>query len=213
MRQMLKLLSQKSAVIGIVLLILLPLTEKEGVSIKMAKKEAPTIKTDRLTLRRLMECDIPSMLKMFSDDMTTKYLTGDTPPCNEHAMLKIVRARRATEWAIILNETNEFIGDCMIVKITQGYLGEIGCVLRHDFWNKGYAKEASLAIMDYCKNELGLKRLCAKIDNKNTSSKKLFETLGFELNAILPEADFNGRVCDVTYYSRILFEQFRKHSG
>jgi len=92
----------------------------------MAKKEAPTIKSTRITLRRLMECDIPDMAKMFGNNQVTKHLTGDTPPSDEHSMLKIVRARRETEWAIILNETNEFIGDGMIVRVTENYLGEIG---------------------------------------------------------------------------------------
>lgn len=42
----------------------------------MVKKEAPTIKTERLTLRRLMESDIPFMSDMFADDQVTKYLTA-----------------------------------------------------------------------------------------------------------------------------------------
>lgn len=170
----------------------------------MAKKEAPTIVTNRLTMRRLTEADIPSMSKMFADEQSTKYLTGDTPPCDEHSMLKIVRARRETEWAIICNDTNEFIGDFMISGITQGYLGEIGCVLRSEFWGKGYAKEASLAVMDYCRNTLALKRLAAKTDNENTVAKKLLEALGFELNAVLPEANFIGRICDIAYFSRMV---------
>lgn len=170
----------------------------------MVKKEAPTIKTERLTLRRLMESDIPFMSDMFADDQVTKYLTADTPPCDSHSMLQIVRARRETEWAIVLDKTDEFIGDFMIVNLAQGYLGEIGCVLRHSFWCQGYAKEAALAVIAYCRNDLGLRRLCAKIDNENLRSKKLFASLGFTLNAVLPEANFGGRVCDIAYYSRML---------
>jgi [ribosomal protein S5]-alanine N-acetyltransferase len=168
----------------------------------MAKKEAPTIKTKRLTLRRLTEEDIPNMSKMFGNNDVTKYLTGDTPPSDEHTMLKIVRLRKETEWAIILNETNEFIGDCMIPNITENYLCEIGCVLMQEHWGKGYAKESMLAIIDYCTNALKIKRLCAKMDNKNIRAKKLIESLSFEQNAVLPEANFIGRICDIAYYSK-----------
>ena len=91
----------------------------------MSKIEAPTIKTERLTLRRLMEEDIPNMSKMFGNKNVTKLLTGDTPPSDEHTMLKIVRHRKETRWAIALNETNEFIGNTHILNITNGYLGEI----------------------------------------------------------------------------------------
>ena len=167
----------------------------------MSKKEAKKLTTQRLVLRRLMEQDIPFMSKMFGDGAVTKYLNGDTPPSDEHTMLKIVRARRETEWAITLPDTDQFIGTALIPKITQNYLGEIGCVLLQEHWGKGYAKEVMLTLMEYSKNVLKLGRLCAKIDNNNTSSKKLFESLGFTLDALLPEAGFNGRICDIAYYS------------
>jgi len=170
----------------------------------MAKKEAPTIQTERLTLRRLTEADIPNMAKMFGNGEVTQFLTGDTPPSDEHSMLKIVRARRETEWAIVLNETSEFIGDCMIPSIAENVLGEVGCVLMQEYWGKGYAAEAMAAIMNYCINTLHLKRLCARMDNRNTNAMKLIERMGFEKNAVLPEANFGGRVCDVAYYSKRL---------
>ena len=170
----------------------------------MAKKEAPTIVTERLTLRRLTEADIPSMAEMFGDEQVTRFLSGDTPPSDEHAMLKIVRARRETEWAIIHNDSGEFIGDAMIPSIAEGYLGEIGCLLRSEYWRKGYAREAMSAIIDHCSGTLGLKRLCARTDNNNIRAKKLMEHLGFECHAVLHEANFIGRVCDIVYYSRLL---------
>lgn len=71
-----------------------------------------------------------------------------------------------------------------------------------EHWGNGYATEAVTAIMDYCFHNLELKRLCAEIDNKNERSKKLIEKLGFELIAVLPEADFGGTVADVAYYTR-----------
>ena len=168
----------------------------------MAKKEAPTIKTERLTLRRLREEDIPNMAKMFGCDNVTKHLNGETPPSYEHSMLKLVRARRDIEWAIVLDETIEFIGTALIPTITEGYLGEIGCVLLEEYWGQGYAKETMLALVNYCKKELRLKRLCARIDNKNMNSKRLFESLNFKLDAVLPSANFGGRVCDIAYYSK-----------
>ena len=167
----------------------------------MAKKEAPTLKTERLTLRRLTEEDIPAMSRMFENSNVTKYLTGDTPPGDEHSMLRIVRARRETEWAVILSETNTFIGDAIIPNITGGYLGEIGCVLLEEYWGNGYAAEALRALMDYGAHILRLKRFCAKMDNENIRADKLLEHLGFEKNAVLPEANFGGRICDVGYYS------------
>ena len=168
----------------------------------MAKKEAPTINTERLVLRRLTENDIPAMSKLFGSKKVTKYLAGDTPTPDARSMLKLVQARREHDWAVTLSETGEYIGQCIIARVTADYLGEIGCLLLPDFWKKGYAKEALSAVEEYCVNTLNLKRLCARMDNGNGGAKKLFESLGYELNAVLPEASFIGRICDVAYYSK-----------
>jgi len=42
---------------------------------------------------------------MFGNPNVTQFLTGGTPPSDEHSMLKIVRARRETEWAIYQGNT------------------------------------------------------------------------------------------------------------
>ena len=167
----------------------------------MAKTEAPTIETERLILRRKKEEDIPNMLLMFNNDDVRKFL-GGYPPRDKHSMLKMVRSRKETEWAVTLKDTNEYIGECLIPKIVDGYLGEIGYLFMKEHCGNGYATEAVAAIIDYCFDDLELKRLCATIDNKNERSKKLIEKLRFELIAVLPEADFGGRVADVAYYTR-----------
>ncbi len=169
----------------------------------MAKSEAPAIKTERLVLRRKQEADIPFMQMMFDDDDVRRYL-GGYPPRDKHSMLKMVRGRKETEWAVTLKDTGEYIGECLIPKIADNYLGEVGYLFRKEFWGKGYAGEAVNAIIEYCASELKLKRLCALIDDKNERSKKLIEKAGFEWVATLPEADFGGRVADVAYYTRSL---------
>jgi len=59
-------------------------------------------------------------------------------------------------------------------------------------------------VIAYSRDTLGVKRLCAQIDERNERSKRLAERLGFTLDAHLPEADFGGRVADVAYYSKIV---------
>ena len=68
---------------------------------EVKKTEAPTLKTPRLVLRRRMEIDIPAMVMMFNTDDVRRYL-GGYPPRDEHSMLRMVRHRHATEWAVTL---------------------------------------------------------------------------------------------------------------
>lgn len=169
----------------------------------MAKNEAPTIKTERLVLRRRQEKDIPQMLDLFNNDEVRQYL-GGYPPRDDHSMLRMVRGRKQTDWVVALADTDEYIGECMLCKVVDGYLGEIGYFFRRKYWGFGYATEAVEAIISYSANTLNLKRMCATVDDRNMRSKKLIEKLGFELVAILPESDFGGRVADVAYFSRKL---------
>lgn len=169
----------------------------------MAKIEAPTIKTERWVLRRRQEKDIPQMLDLFNNDEVRHYL-GGYPPRDDHSMLRMVRGRKQTDWVVALADTDEYIGECMLCKVVDGYLGEIGYFFRRKNWGFGYATEAVEAIIRYSANTLNLKRMCATVDDRNMRSKKLIEKLGFELVAILPESDFGGRVADVAYFSRKL---------
>ena len=168
-----------------------------------ARSEAPQIETERLILRRKKDEDIPFMVKMFNDDEVREFL-GGYPPRDERACTGMVRHRKETEWAVVLKETGEYLGEVHIPKIVDSYLGEIGYLFLREHWGKGFAYEAVTAMIEYAQNTLNLKRLYATIDDKGVKSKKLIEKLGFILVAILPESDFGGRVADVAYYARAL---------
>jgi Acetyltransferases, including N-acetylases of ribosomal proteins len=166
----------------------------------MPKIEAPTLETERLVLRRRKEEDIPSLTKMLNEEPVRQYLGGN-PPREEHAMLKVVRARKQTDWHILQKDSGTFIGECGINKITDHYLGEIGYVLMEEYWGNGFAFEAVQAVIGYSFDLLNLSRLCATIDKNNLRSRKLIERLGFTLDAVIPQSDFGGRIADVAYYS------------
>jgi len=167
----------------------------------MTKKEAVTIQTERLTLRHRKEEDLPHMVKCFNTEDVRMYL-GGRPPRDEHSMLRAIRGRKETDWVVTLKGDDTYIGECLINSIVDDYLGDIGYLFMSEYWGNGYAYESMTAIIDYTFNTLGLKRLCAEIDDKNERSKKLITKLGFDFVALLPEADFGGRVADVAYYSR-----------
>lgn len=166
----------------------------------MLKKEAPFLLTDRLILRPRQEKDIPLMLDLFRNEEVRRYL-GGYPPTEERAMQRMIRSRGKTDWAAALKDSDEYIGECMLLKVVDGYLGEIGWYFRRSFWGQGYAREAAEAVIAHSRDTLQLKRLCAVIDEQNERSMRLAERLGFSVDAHLPEADFGGRVADIAYFS------------
>jgi ribosomal-protein-alanine N-acetyltransferase len=165
----------------------------------MQKREAPTISTERLILRRRIETDISYMIEMFNDENVRKYL-GGVPPRDGHSMLVMVRHRRETDWAVSLAASGEFIGEVWFPSIINGTADEIGYEFRSNFWGMGYAHEAVSAVVDYAFSALRLTRIQATIDYRNKRSKKLIEKLGFHFAALLPQWGLDERVADLTFY-------------
>lgn len=80
-------------------------------------------------------------------------------------------------------------------------VGEIAWYMDPSYWNRGYAFEAATAVLSYTFETLGFVRVSAQIAEDNHASGHLAEKLGFELHAILPQANLGGKVVDVAYYS------------
>ena len=86
-------------------------------------------------------------------------------------------------WAVVLKETNEFIGWSGIKLITneinkhQNFY-EIGYRFIEKHWGKGYATEAGKAFVAYAFNEMKVEALYAYADEGNENSRKILEKLG-----------------------------------
>ncbi len=169
----------------------------------MAKPEAPVLETERLILRRRQQRDVPRMLQAYQDERIRRYLGGH-PPKDSASLTQLVRKRTPVEWAITLRGEDLYIGECTINRVVDSYLGELGYLLLREYWGQGYAFEAARAVLDCASDRLHLGRMYALIDAANARSIRLAERLDFERVALLPEANFGGRVADMVYYSRKL---------
>lgn len=83
-------------------------------------------------------------------------------------------------WLIILKDTGEIIGKAGLGTRNDCPFYDLGyeIVLQHR--NKGYAKEASLAIIEYAKKMLGIDRLSLVCSKENAASLSLAASLGFK---------------------------------
>ena len=84
---------------------------------------------------------------------------------------------------------------------------EVGYALRRDAWGRGYATEAVGAVVAWGFGELGLHRLEADIDPRNTASAAVLTRLGFRLEGVLRERWFvAGEVSDSAMYGLLAHE-------
>lgn len=87
-------------------------------------------------------------------------------------------------WAVILKETNQFIGDCGITtqNIDGELLPEIGFHIIPKFCNKGYASEATLACKNYAFDKLGYSEIYSYTNVENLASQKVAKNIGMHVH-------------------------------
>jgi RimJ/RimL family protein N-acetyltransferase len=147
------------------------------------------LETERLILREIISSDDAGMFELDSNPEVHCFL-GNKPVKNikeSQGYIENVRQQYADNGigrcAVILKETNEFIGwsGIKLIKETinehQNFY-EIGYRFIQKHWGKGYASEAGLAFVDYAFNEMKVEKLHAYADAGNVNSRHILEKLG-----------------------------------
>ena len=108
---------------------------------------------------------------VFSREQVRERLSRETATMQSHGM---------QYWPVFLLATGEHVGCCGLrpYKSEEG-ICEIGVHLRRDFWGRGYAPEATRAVIEYAFNILGVKALFAGHNPANEASRGLLEKLRF----------------------------------
>lgn len=140
---------------------------------------APTLYSGRLTLRPFKEGDAPAINKWCSSLSNTAYVFWHphrSLETTEKILANWIRKRRNLSWGIELN--GELIGEVEIIKDLPDDSFEVGYILREDMWGHGYMNEALHTVLS-CMEGLGKKSCYAETDERNASSRRLLEKLGF----------------------------------
>jgi RimJ/RimL family protein N-acetyltransferase len=81
-------------------------------------------------------------------------------------------------YLVELKETGEPLGMCGLIRRSTLNDVDIGYAFLPRYWSKGYAFEAALAMKQYGRDVIGLKRMVAVVDPQNAGSIRLLEKLG-----------------------------------
>lgn len=150
------------------------------------------IETERLLLRELQLSDSEAMFEMDKNPNVHKYL-WNKPNQNISESQKVIEFVRNQyiknnigRFAVILKETNEFIGWAGLKFNTEEVNGkinffDIGYRLDEKFWGKGYASEATYAWLDYGFNSMKIKTMTAAAQTENGASNRILQKIGMLL--------------------------------
>lgn len=86
-------------------------------------------------------------------------------------------------WAIHLKDTMEHIGNIKIDPISlEQNSGEYGILMgSKEHWGKGYAKEASQVVINFCFKKLCLSKITLGVIENNSGAVLLYKKLGFDI--------------------------------
>lgn len=146
--------------------------------------KAKTIYTDRLILKRLTTEHLSQeYVDWMNDTDVNKYLEsgGDYTIEKLAAFLKEQEKKDILFWAIYIKASGKHIGNIKIDPLDElNNSGEYGILMGDKKqWGKGYAKEVSIAVIEFCFQEMGLNEITLGVVDTNQAALKLYEKIGF----------------------------------
>jgi RimJ/RimL family protein N-acetyltransferase len=150
------------------------------------------LETERLSLRKLTVDDAEFILALLNEPSFLRYI-GDKKVRNlDDARQYILNGPVASYErhgfglnCVELRESHTPIGMCGLLKREELPDPDIGFALLPDFWNKGFAFEASEAVLRDARESLNLHRILAITSLDNDASISLLERLGFRFEKIV----------------------------
>ena len=189
---------------------------------RLPLRPAYPIRTERLVLRPFTPSDLDAVADMQSRPDVVRYHRWDVMD-REAAEAFLERRLGQTaidgdNTAIVLAATippsDRMVGEFMLrLTSAKHRQGEIGWSLHPDARGHGYATEAAREFLRLGFEELGLHRIAADADPRNTGSVRIMERLGMRHEADYREVFFlKGEWVDETHYA-ILEDEWRSNQA
>ncbi len=164
--------------------------------------ELPTLRGSKVILRWLTTDDVDALFAIFSDPEVAHYLAIPRQHSREETERFLdgihegFRTSSLYQWGIEHN--GRVVGTCTLGGIDwENRRAEIGFALVRASWGQGPMPDALAALIDHAFGALGLHRIEADVDPRNTVSLRLLERLGFRREGHLRERYFkDGEIQD-----------------
>lgn len=150
------------------------------------------LETERLILRQLSNDHAGFILELLNEpsfiqnigDRKIRTLDGAMGYINNGPVASYAKHGFGL-WLVELKETGEPIGMCGLIKRDNLDDVDIGYAYLPKFWSKGYAVESALAVKEYARNVVGLKRIVAITNPDNWGSIRVLEKLGMQFEKMV----------------------------
>lgn len=180
----------------------------------------PSIETERLILRPIVEDDAAALFAIYSDPEVLRYWSH--PPFTEldqaialaREAAALWETRSLLQWGITRRDRGGVIGTTTLYRWDRRHKrAEIGYILARAHQGHGYAHEAVAGVLRFGFTTMDLHRIAADTDPENERSIRLLDRFGFVFEGLTRESYFHmGGWQDAALYG-LLREEWRGRSG
>lgn len=148
------------------------------------------LETNRLMFRRYTMDDLVFVEQLVTNEHVMKYIGNGVVKDRAYAIQLIERMMEQYDnfddyglHVLVHKETGQRIGHAGLVAqiIDDAFEIELGYWIHSDFWQQGYATEATRALKQYAEQELELERYVSAIQVGNVASQKVALQNGLKL--------------------------------
>lgn len=161
----------------------------------------PTLYTDRLILEPLSLKHLSQdYVNWLNDETVNKYLEtrGGYSLEKLEVFLKEQEAKKIAFWAILTKDTETHIGNIKIDPIdAKKRSGEYGILIGDkNVWGKGYGKEATKRVIDFCFEDMDLKEITLGVIKENKAAATMYSKMGFNVvSEVENYGEYGGGMC------------------
>jgi len=172
------------------------------------------ITSSRLKIRNLQLTDLEKFHAYRSNPAITKYQGFDTLNLEEARTFILKQTAKLfgtpnefVQYAIVLKETNNLIGDCAIkISSLEKGTASVGVTISANEQKKGYAKEILDAILSFLFDTKDIHRVVEYVSEDNIGSKKILQHFGFRKEGVsIDEHQIDGE-----WHNLIQFAMLKK---
>lgn len=163
--------------------------------VRRAEYVMKILETERLLLRTWQDSDLDPMAVIDQDPQVCQYLPGignrEATAAGIERIKKHYKKHGFSVYAVELKSTQEMIGfiGLSVPSFEAHFMPtvEIAWRLASRHWNKGYATEGAMAVLNYAFLQLNLNEIVSFCVVKNQASRRIMEKIGLHRN---PADDF-----------------------
>lgn len=158
--------------------------------------------TERLILRPITEADAPDVFEWVSDPAANKFMPYPLYQNIDQVKEWIGQIKDEDNlFGFVLKDTEKVIGSGSVKFKSEENAYELGYNLNRAFWNRGFATEASKAVIKWAYENMGAREFVARHANANLASGNVIRKCGFAFERYGQYSKFdNSEIFEASYY-------------